>query len=281
MRKTSSPSEAVPSSSPSSSAQLSSPEFASPGHSSSYSSPSPSSYPLSATSLPVEEIEPVLLELAIQYGKGRSPLSFLPPSFVDAADAQRTHDSDDESSCGSITLSIPIEAQLANSSIRGADAPGTCNGTNNMINATQIRIRIRWYKFQPSLSTEMQRADIILCHAGAGTLLEALAISNSTQSTAKRKIINAVINSKLMDNHQSELGEELERRNHIRVTRECTVEWTTEEGATHFWKEIGEFSPVPFSGGRNGDEREGDCNEHVHSFRGIVDRVMGFHGTNI
>ena len=127
----------------------------------------------------------------------------------------------------------------------------------------------------------MERADLILSHAGAGSLLEALDISSSTKPTSKqKKIVNAVINSKLMDNHQLELADELEKRKHICVTRDCISEWTSEDLAAKFWENIGGFVPVPFLGGVNNDgtgqQDLNDCNENVSGFQRIVDRVMGF-----
>ena len=88
------------------------------------------------------------------------------------------------------------------------------------------------------------------------------------------KIVNAVINSSLMDNHQTELAEELEER-------DCASEWTTEAGATKFWEEAGSRELLPFHlGGRSLDDRgrrEPDGSEgYVSGFQMMVDRVMGF-----
>ena len=85
-----------------------------------------------------------------------------------------------------------------------------------------------------------------------------------------------------MDNHQSELAEELEIRKHICVTRDCTVEWTTMDGASKFWKDIKQYSPVPFTGGRSRvdavDSQQGHMEgNQVSGFQMIADRVMGFY----
>jgi len=83
-----------------------------------------------------------------------------------------------------------------------------------------------------------------------------------------------------MDNHQSELAEELGKRNNIMVTRDCASEWTTENGAAKVWEGIGEFSPVPFlgGGGKDGMDQQGleGNGEYRSGFQRIVDQVMGF-----
>ena len=63
-------------------------------------------------------------------------------------------------------------------------------------------LRITDFAFAPSLSPEITKADLIISHAGAGTILEALRMG-------KRLVI--VPNQALMDNHQLELAEELDR----------------------------------------------------------------------
>ncbi|KAL3823350.1 hypothetical protein ACHAXA_008845 [Cyclostephanos tholiformis] len=149
----------------------------------------------------------------------------------------------------------------------------------------------------------MKRADAILCHAGAGTLLEALEISSSalssssssssspppsplSSSNAKNdnddnitltKIVVAVINANLMDNHQSELAEELERLGHVYVSRDCVSEWTTESGSRRFWEDVGTTKLVPFyPGGIRGGVDDDGVEGYVSGFQLMVDRVMGF-----
>ena len=100
--------------------------------------------------------------ITIQYGRGRCPLSFISHSITGTSTTQETAGDDDS---GSIIYIIKESAH---------DIPNK--------HSTEVRIRVRWYRFLPSLSAEMERADIILCHAGAGTLLEALAISSSDKS---------------------------------------------------------------------------------------------------
>ena len=243
-QKTLSPSKHSLSSSPLASAQsstLTSPVETPLEQSCSTSVRSFSSYPLSSSGHGDESS--FTLELIIQYGKGKCPLSFIPPSLQDPSVDTNADENDDS---GSTTLMIPTEDD------------------NNC-----TRLYVKWYRFQPSLLQDMKRADIILCHAGAGTLMEAMAIRRNQKLPP---IINAVINSTLMNNHQSELAEELEKRNHITVTYDCISEWTSEEKASFFWKKLGDFQPIPFS------SKEGcvKSKNNASSFQKIVDGVMCF-----
>lgn len=64
------------------------------------------------------------------------------------------------------------------------------------------------FAFVPSLASYIAEADIIVTHCGAGCAFEAL---------AARKHVIAVPNRTLMDDHQSELANELDARGALRV----------------------------------------------------------------
>lgn len=64
------------------------------------------------------------------------------------------------------------------------------------------------FAFSASLHDHMSSADVILCHAGAGSIMEALSL---------QKHVIVVVNNDLMDNHQLELAHALERRRLIGV----------------------------------------------------------------
>jgi UDP-N-acetylglucosamine transferase subunit ALG13 len=209
------------------------------------------------------------LELTIQYGTGQCPLKCLPHNILKLSSVPIKNNDDGS---GSIILTIPSSIAL--------------DETTTMYHH---RILVRWYRFIPSLVSEMERADIILCHAGAGTLLEALEIAakSSAMTTEgltprkKTKIVNALINSSLMDNHQSELAEELESRGHILITRDCVSEWTNDEGAKKFWQIVGTTKTKPFHLGsrRRVDLDHLNTEEYVSSFQTMIDRIMGFNTT--
>ncbi|XP_032676314.1 UDP-N-acetylglucosamine transferase subunit ALG13 homolog [Odontomachus brunneus] len=59
---------------------------------------------------------------------------------------------------------------------------------------------IESFKLSPSIGKYMQSADLVISHAGAGSVLEAL---------ENHKHLIVVINDLLMDNHQIELAEQL------------------------------------------------------------------------
>ena len=57
------------------------------------------------------------------------------------------------------------------------------------------------YRLKPDIKKDMQNADLIITHCGAGSVMEALNISGKT--------VVAVVNDALMDNHQLELANAL------------------------------------------------------------------------
>ena len=77
------------------------------------------------------------------------------------------------------------------------------------------------FDFRPSLDEAMRGASLVISHAGAGSIFEALAL---------RVPLLVVVNETLMDNHQVELAKELERRGHLRW---CVPE-TLEEAVRAF-----------------------------------------------
>ncbi|XP_067404344.1 UDP-N-acetylglucosamine transferase subunit ALG13-like isoform X2 [Emydura macquarii macquarii] len=62
------------------------------------------------------------------------------------------------------------------------------------------------FRFKDSLAEDLQKADLVISHAGAGTCLETL---------EKGKPLLVVVNEKLMNNHQLELATQLYRDGHL------------------------------------------------------------------
>lgn len=62
------------------------------------------------------------------------------------------------------------------------------------------------YRYKDSLKEDLEEADLVISHAGAGSCLETL---------EKRKPLVVVINEKLMNNHQLELAKQLHKDGHL------------------------------------------------------------------
>jgi len=73
-----------------------------------------------------------------------------------------------------------------------------------------------WFNLKPSgLEREMKEASLIISHCGSGSIFESLHL--------QKKVI-AVINERLMDNHQAELADELDRLGYIVKTTVMDLE---------------------------------------------------------
>ncbi|QRW00192.1 glycoside hydrolase family 28 protein [Ceratobasidium sp. AG-Ba] len=68
------------------------------------------------------------------------------------------------------------------------------------------RMDISVWKFKPELGKDFEQADLVISHAGSGTILEVLRLP--------RPMI-VVPNETLLDNHQVELANELDRLGHL------------------------------------------------------------------
>eukprot|EP00382_Lankesteria_abbotti_P005484 CAMPEP_0113851194 /NCGR_PEP_ID=MMETSP0372-20130328/4439_1 /TAXON_ID=340204 /ORGANISM="Lankesteria abbotti" /LENGTH=159 /DNA_ID=CAMNT_0000821845 /DNA_START=92 /DNA_END=568 /DNA_ORIENTATION=- /assembly_acc=CAM_ASM_000359 len=62
------------------------------------------------------------------------------------------------------------------------------------------------FELKPSIQQEVDGCDVVICHAGAGSVLQCL--------KAKKKCL-AVVNGDLMGNHQIELALQLEEENYL------------------------------------------------------------------
>uniref|UniRef100_A0A8C6YUU1 UDP-N-acetylglucosamine transferase subunit ALG13 n=1 Tax=Nothoprocta perdicaria TaxID=30464 RepID=A0A8C6YUU1_NOTPE len=80
---------------------------------------------------------------------------------------------------------------------RGAQEPASLSSPDFVLET---------FRFKDSLAEELQRADLVISHAGAGSCLETL---------EEGKPLIVVINEKLMNNHQLELAKQLHRDGHV------------------------------------------------------------------
>jgi beta-1,4-N-acetylglucosaminyltransferase len=122
---------------------------------------------------------------------------------------------------------------------------------------TTSRLSIQTYRIKPSLEKDMQRADLILSHAGAGTVMEALRME---------KTLIVVINTDLMDNHQTELATAMAERGHLFVVE--APEDLLDQPATT-WHAFQDFVPrFPQQQQHRGEEEM--------DFPRLLDAFLGF-----
>ncbi|KAF9124237.1 N-acetylglucosaminyldiphosphodolichol N-acetylglucosaminyltransferase catalytic subunit alg13 [Mortierella sp. 14UC] len=76
---------------------------------------------------------------------------------------------------------------------------------------SESSLQVTSYPYKPSLHEDMEKADLIISHAGSGSILEALRLN--------KKLV-VVVNEDLMDNHQMELGSALHEQHYLVC---CTV----------------------------------------------------------
>ena len=117
-------------------------------------------------------------------------------------------------------------------------------------NQTRSGLVVETYRFKPSLEQDMNEADLIISHAGAGTVMEALRL---------QKLLVVVINTMLMDNHQTELANAMGQRKHLIV-----VDDPSRLQSIRTWDEFGGFVPETYKGGD-----ENDFPQLLNSFLGF------------
>lgn len=81
-------------------------------------------------------------------------------------------------------------------------------------------IAIEVWRIKPSLNEEIKAADLVISHAGSGTILDVLRL---------HKPLIAVPNTSLLHNHQLELAEALESRGHLITTTPANLPTTIAE----------------------------------------------------
>jgi len=74
------------------------------------------------------------------------------------------------------------------------------------------KVSVSSYDYKNSLAEDFSRADLIITHGGAGSIMEGL--TRVRESCGKVKML-VVVNADLMDNHQTEIADKLERDGHI------------------------------------------------------------------
>ncbi|KAF8352284.1 glycosyltransferase 28 [Amanita rubescens] len=79
---------------------------------------------------------------------------------------------------------------------------------------SRTSIDIELWRYKPSIQAEMRKSDIIISHAGSGTILEALRL---------HKPLIVVPNPTLLDDHQQEVAQALEALGHLKSSTVCDL----------------------------------------------------------
>ncbi|OMP02372.1 hypothetical protein CCACVL1_02823 [Corchorus capsularis] len=78
-------------------------------------------------------------------------------------------------------------------------------------------LAVDYFTFSSSIADHLRAASLVISHAGSGSIFETLKLG---------KPLIVVVNEDLMDNHQSELAEELAERKHLYCARPQTLHQT-------------------------------------------------------
>lgn len=93
------------------------------------------------------------------------------------------------------------------------------------------------YDFDLDIKSRIQNCQLVITHAGAGSILDSL--DRSSNSEAVRKVL-VVVNSNLMDNHQLELARKLDALNQVKLVEDPSyLLFAVQRAATE------SFKPVP------------------------------------
>ncbi|XAR52342.1 N-acetylglucosaminyldiphosphodolichol N-acetylglucosaminyltransferase [Bertholletia excelsa] len=90
---------------------------------------------------------------------------------------------------------------------RGSYIPTKTNGEDGCV-------AVDYFTFSSSIAERLRSASLVISHAGSGSIFETLRLG---------KPLIVVVNEDLMDNHQSELAEELAERKHLFCARPQTL----------------------------------------------------------
>ncbi|TFK43002.1 glycosyltransferase family 1 protein [Crucibulum laeve] len=98
-----------------------------------------------------------------------------------------------------------LVVQCGNSTFEFADF--VANGESQVLEKEGVEVE--YWKFKPSLQEEFDKADLVISHAGSGTILDVLRLP---------KPLIVVPNPTLLDNHQEELATSLGDLGHLKAT---------------------------------------------------------------
>lgn len=92
--------------------------------------------------------------------------------------------------------------------------PDDDSGKASITNDDGSMFQIEWFRYTPVLKTIINDCDLVISHAGAGSIFETLSSGAG---------LITVPNESLMDNHQMELANHLHRLGHLQVATTRTL----------------------------------------------------------
>lgn len=190
--------------------------------------------------------------LVIQYGKGKTP------TIIDSSLANNN------------TNNGAVGTSIENNEIIEGQRKGIYQCQVKDMNNENLQVEWESYRFKSSLEEDMNEADLIISHAGAGSIMEGLencrkrnhnlCIKPALGKNEYFKKLVVVINDELMDNHQCELAYALEKRKYLYVLSKPEMLLQSDE-IRHI---VQTFVPKIFEGGND------------DSFGKLVDSFMGY-----
>lgn len=110
---------------------------------------------------------------------------------------------------------VPLSTEKGKSAF---DASGLARGGTKLrvpaVGNAETTVVVEWFRFSPNIEQISATADVIISHAGAGSVLSAL-------RQEKRLIV--LVNERLMDNHQLELAQGLEDGGFLTIASEASL----------------------------------------------------------
>ncbi|CAH7687711.1 expressed protein, partial [Phakopsora pachyrhizi] len=160
----------------------------------------------------------------------------------------------------------PDLSSLGNHSVIGRGSDESDGKTTISVDlSTDRSLRLTLYRFTPRIDELLARADLVISHAGAGSILAVLRPIFVEPKSIDRHLV-IVPNDRLMDDHQSDLAHEIVKAG-----------WATSSSPGNLVKTLEElkrsvpesFKGDDFSTNTIGDQKSG-------RFRAFLDRSMGF-----
>lgn len=115
-------------------------------------------------------------------------------ALVQAVDAPEFKAALRERGFSSLLIQLGRGSYLPSSSNRGGGGPSSAS------------LPVAFFKFAPDIGEHIRSASLVISHAGSGSIFETLRAGTP---------LVVVVNEALMDNHQSELAQELADRKHL------------------------------------------------------------------